>query len=135
MRVKKWNKEVAIKERIEKSKENENLDDKEKKKLIEKQKKELSKKENEIKLNKLKDELKIGNDSGDSHNEDDWSWEESDGDWQDTEDRKEKEKKKKIERYRRRKHMEEKTAKKAHTYDRLGTHQTELNRLLPQCYC
>ena len=119
-REKNWKKEIEIKERVEKDKENEKLDDKEKKKIIDKQTKELAKKEKEMKLKKLKDELKIGNDSGDSHNEEDWSWEESDAEWQGTEDRKEKEKKKKIERYRRRKHMEEKTAKKAHHMIGLG---------------
>ena len=63
---------------------------------------------------KLKEEKRIEELKGDSsgHEEDDWSWEESDGNWDGTEDRNEREKKKKIERYRKKKMLEEKTARR-----------------------
>ena len=64
--------------------------------------------------------MKIGDSSGESHDENDWSWDESDQDWNGTEERKEKEKRKKINRYRKRKNLEEKTAKKAHHMIGLG---------------
>ena len=51
-------------------------------------------------------------DSGPHHGESDWSWEEGEDDWQGTEDKIEREKKKKLQRYRRRKQLEERTANK-----------------------
>ena len=115
---KKWRKQIQIKEKIDKV--NDDLDDKEKKILIEKETKILKKKEKEEKIIKLKDEFKIGDSSGDSHDENDWSWDESDQDWNGTEERKEKEIRKKIDRYRRKKNLEEKTARKAHHMIGLG---------------
>ena len=50
-------------------------------------------------------------DSEASHNEEDWSWDESDKDWKGTQERREKEKK--IKRYRKRNKLEEKTVRKA----------------------
>ena len=95
-----WRKEIFVKERGEKSK----LDDDwaQKKKILEK--KEVLE---EKKLN-----LRIG-DSPSKHDEREWSWEESDGEWQGTQDKKENVRLRKIERYRRRKILKEKTSHKA----------------------
>ena len=75
----------------------------------------------------LKEELKIG-DNEDSQNEEDWSWEESDQDWEGTEERREKERQKKITRYRRRKQLEERTAKKVRHMIGLGPVQQDRDR-------
>ena len=47
------------------------------------------------------------------HSEDDWSWEDSDLEWDGTVDRSEMAKKRKIDRYRKKKALENKIAKKA----------------------
>ena len=95
-----WKKEIFAKERGEKSKEDKDIEVKNK--LLEK-KEELEEK----KLN-----LRIG-DSPRKHDEREWSWDESDGEWQGTQDKKENERLRKIDRYRKRKILKEKTSHKA----------------------
>ena len=60
---------------------------------------------------KMKENLKMG-DSSQLHGESDWSWDEGEGEWEGTEDRLEREKRKRIHRYRKRKVLKEKTARK-----------------------
>ena len=64
-----------------------------------------------VKDDKKKEDLRIG-DSSSGHDESDWSWEANDGDWEGTEDKAEREKMKRINRYRKRKILVEKTAKR-----------------------
>ena len=101
MKQKYWSKKVSIVERKDTKK-------------IEKDKKE------EIEDDKKKDEELMIGDSSQLHGESDWSWDEGQEDWQGTEDRAEREKKKKIQRYRRRKQLEEKTANKGRHMIGLG---------------
>ena len=51
-------------------------------------------------------------DSSNSHDENNWSWEESSEDWEGMEEKKEEERKKEIDHYRKRKILEEKTARR-----------------------
>ena len=98
VKMKTWHKKIKV-----------TMKDTEKGKEAEKEKKEIEK---EVKLDKARRDLGIG-DKEHSQNEEDWSWNESDRDWEGTEERLETEKRKKINRYRRRKHLEEETATKA----------------------
>ena len=63
-------------------------------------------------LEEKKVSLRIG-DSPKRHEEEEWSWEENEEDWEGTQEKKENERLKKINKYRRRKQLEEKTAHKA----------------------
>ena len=96
-----WRKQVQVRQKVDKMLEDAPEPEKEKVMNLEK----------EIQKEKETNELKVDEFVG--HNEEDWSWSECEDDWEGTEDRRESEKMKKIKRYRRRKLVQFKTAKKA----------------------
>ena len=100
-RTKHWSKKIVVKTRKEKATPEE-VDIEEKKK-IEEVKRLVSEEEE-------RDELRL---DAPLHDEDDWSWEGSDLDWDGTVEKDELTKKRKIDRYRKKKNLEEKVAKKA----------------------
>ena len=98
--VKHWHKQIKIREKVTEIEAGGDLNSGARKSKI--ATKEDTKKELELKL-----------DTSESPNEDDWSWDECDRDWDGTEGRKEDEKRKKILRYRKKKMFQAKTARRA----------------------
>ena len=74
---------------------------------------------------KEKEDLKLNKEV--LHDEADWSWEDSDLEWDGTVEKSEAQKKRKIERYRKRKIYEAKVSKKAKHMIGLGPDQTSLH--------
>ena len=91
-----WNKQVKIRERVRRIEEGDIEE------VVKVKKTELKKKDEDLKL-----------DTTLSPDEDDWSWEESDRDWDGTEGKREEEKRKKLLRYRKKKLLVAKTARRA----------------------
>ena len=100
-KMKTWRKQVMIRQKVKK------IDSPEEKKEADEKIEELK----EIKREARKEALKMGDSP--KHSEEDWSWDECDPEWEGTAGKKEAENKKKIERYRRKKNLEKKTATKA----------------------
>ena len=115
-----WSELVKENKDIEKQKKTKEREEKEKhwktkvtvKQKTDKKAKDIENMEKEIEEEKKKKDLKMG-DSSPLHSESDWSWEEGEEEgWEDTKDKKENERRKKIHRYRKRKILEERTARK-----------------------
>ena len=104
-KMKTWKKQVEIKQKVKTIEKTASRKDESEKKVEEKDI------EKEIEKAARKEALKMGDSP--THSEEDWSWDECDPEWGGTEDRRESEKRKKIERYRKKKTMEKKTAMKA----------------------
>ena len=104
--MKHWTKKIYARERSKKSTEDENTDEKTKTDLEKEE--EIKKKVSE---EKEKDELRMNNTP--LHEEADWSWDDSELEWDGTVERNEAQKKRKIERYRNKKILQLKVAKKA----------------------
>ena len=104
-KMKTWRKQVEIKKRVKNIEKPVSRNEVVEKKVEEKEI------EAEIEKAARKEALKMGDSH--THSEEDWSWDECEQDWEGTEDRRESEKRKRIERYRKKKIMEKKTATKA----------------------
>ena len=99
--MKTWRKQVEIKQKVKKI-ESTSARKEVDKKIVE---------EKEIEKEACKEALKMGDSP--KHSEEDWSWDECDPEWEGTADKRESEKRKKMERYRKKKSLEKKTATKA----------------------
>ena len=106
MKMKHWSKNFFVKEKGSKNKDDEKIEEK---------KKTDHEKEEEVRRRvveeKRVDELKLSDEP--LHNEEDWSWDDSDLEWDGTVEKTEANKKRKIDRYRKRKLLQTKVATKA----------------------
>ena len=103
-----WSKKIYARERGSKEKEREKEDKGEKSKISTEKEEEISKKIND---EKEKEELRINEKQ--LHDDADWSWDDSDLEWDGTIERTEAQKKRKIDRYRNKKLFQSKISKKA----------------------
>ena len=86
-------------------------------------------KKDTIEKKKKVEDLKLN--TSESPDEDDWSWEESDVDWDGTEGKKEEEKRKKLLRYRKKKMIQAKTARRAKHMIGIGPDPEAVSRIFP----
>ena len=114
--LKHWNKQVKIKERVKKIEEG----GEEKLEKDRKESTETKKKVEDLKLN-----------TSESPDEDDWSWEESDVDWDGTEGKKEEVKRKKLLRYQEEEVDAGKDCQKSEAHDRDWTSPQAIRGVLP----
>ena len=100
-KVKTWKKQVEIKNKVKKLEET----------SAKKTATDLMEEKKVIEAEARKSALKMGDSP--HHSEEDWSWDECEEEWEGTAEKKDAEKRKKIERYRKKKLLESKTANKA----------------------